>query len=97
MFRDFQIDKSPLRVFITPEKGSVNCGHVHDRLFKLDYEEGSILIFKSFSYWAGATATRQKPGPGGFKKDSYRDYLSDTGEICFTNGDLTFENITIDW
>lgn len=84
-------------VQVSPSRfiGSVNGGAVQDRFFKLDYEEGPFSSIKSFNDWVGATATRQKPGPGGFKRDIYRDFLADSGEIYFTHGDLTLTNIII--
>ncbi|EJT68577.1 hypothetical protein GGTG_13852 [Gaeumannomyces tritici R3-111a-1] len=75
--------------------GSVNGGHVQDRFFKLDYEEGPFFSIKSFNDWMGAAATRQKPGQEGFQRDVYRDFVADTGEIYFTHGDLTLGNIII--
>lgn len=71
-----------------------------DRFFKLDYEEGPFHSIKSFNDWLFAAATRQRPGPDGFvpgldRDDMYRDFISDSGNIYFSHGDLTLGNIIV--
>lgn len=82
-------------MLLTLRQGSINGGHVQDRFFKPDYEEVPFYSIRSFNDWVGATATRQRPSPEGFKRDIYRDYLPDTGEVYFAHGDLTLTNIII--
>jgi hypothetical protein len=93
---------TPLLQFLRPGgysniglTASVNNGHVQDRFFKLDYEEGPFTTVAEFNDWVGGTATRQKPGPEGFERDIYRDFVPDMCPVYFTHGDFTLTNIIV--
>ena len=65
-----------------------------DRFFKLDYEDGPFHSFKTFNDWVFCAAIRQRVIPPN-ADDPYREFLLDSGGICFTHGDLTLNNIII--
>ncbi|KPM43226.1 hypothetical protein AK830_g3342 [Neonectria ditissima] len=75
--------------------GSINRGPVTDRFFHDDYVEGPFYTIKAFNDWTLAAATRQRPGPEGVKLLPHRDLFPDKGNIYFTHGDLTLNNIII--
>ena len=82
-------------IILTLIAGSVNGGTVTDIILKLDYEDGPFHSIKSFNDWILCAATRQKSVPTTYLRELYRDLLPDSGDIFFTHGDLTLNNIII--
>ncbi|PHH93273.1 hypothetical protein CDD83_8784 [Cordyceps sp. RAO-2017] len=84
---------------ITPDSparfiGSVNGGTIQDKIFKLDYEEGTFFTIKEFNDSMLAAATRQTRGQNVIN-GPYLDFLPDSGITYFTRGDLTLGSIII--
>ncbi|KFA75714.1 hypothetical protein S40288_04955 [Stachybotrys chartarum IBT 40288] len=75
--------------------GSVNKGPMTDRFFRYDYEEGPLHSIDAFNDLLVAAATRQPYGPQEIIKPPQHDEIPNDGEVYFTHGDLTLNNVLI--
>ena len=80
---------------LTFRLGSVDVGHVTDLYFRSrDHRVGPFRTIKEFndSLQKGAFHVLDKPPSLEPLPDPYREYLSDSGGICFTHRDFNLRN-----